>query len=391
MDNRLFTRIMRLMTVPRLRDVARLAGVHAATASRALNPATRSMVSAETAQRVLEAAAQLGYVANPIARSLKTNRTNSIGVVIPDLTNLLFPPIVRGIDDVLSPLGYSLLLVNTDNDKEREAAHIASLRARQVDGLILATALLEDPLLQRLGEQRVPLVLINRRMNTPGFPSVTGDDAGGVYLAVHHLVTLGHRRIAHLAGPQHTSTGQFRLRAYRQALQDLGLPHDDDLVAHCSAWTEAEGARGLAELLDRGVEFTAVLAGNDLLALGCYDLMRERGIHCPDELSIVGFNDMPIVDKLQPALTTVRIPHYRVGSEAAHMLLERLHKPDTPAKSILLPLELVVRGSTAPPASSRRPGGARQSGETTLRAPATQDRPDSVSPSRPHSPILTEL
>ncbi|MBX5447323.1 MAG: LacI family DNA-binding transcriptional regulator, partial [Acidothermus cellulolyticus] len=125
MDNRLFTRIMRLMTVPRLRDVARLAGVHAATASRALNPATRSMVSAETAQRVLEAAAQLGYVANPIARSLKTNRTNSIGVVIPDLTNLLFPPIVRGIDDVLSPLGYSLLLVNTDNDKEREAAHIA--------------------------------------------------------------------------------------------------------------------------------------------------------------------------------------------------------------------------------------------------------------------------
>lgn len=337
------------VAIPRLRDVAQLAGVHTATASRALNPATRGLVSEETAARVSEAAARLGYAINPIARSLKTNRSGTIGVVIPDLTNPLFPPIMRGIDDVVGPAGYSVLLVNTDNDKDREATQIASLRARQVEGLIVATALLHDPPMSRLAAEEIPLVLINRRMAAPGLPSVTGDDAAGVYLAVHHLASLGHRRIAHLAGPQRTSTGQVRLRAYHQALQDLGLPDDNDLVVECEAWTEAQGAYHLSRLFDRKIEFTAILAGNDLLALGCYDQLAQRGIACPEEISVVGFNDMPIVDKLRPSLTTVHIPQYEVGAEAARLLLARIRDDKAAAKSILLPLELVVRNSTAPP------------------------------------------
>lgn len=356
------------MPIPRLRDVAELAGVHTATASRALNQDTRGLVSEETAARVANAAAQLGYNVNPIARSLKTSRSHTVGVVIPDLTNPLFPPIMRGIDDVLEPLGYSALLVNTDNDKDREAKQIASLRARQVDGLIVATALLDDPRMDRLASEHIPLVLINRRMDSSTLPSVTGDEATGVHLAVRHLAELGHRDIAHLAGPQTTSTGKVRLRAYRQALQDLGLPYNDDLVVDTEAWTESQGAQGLGRLFDRNVPFTAVLAGNDLHALGCYDLLRERGISCPDEISVVGFNDMPIVDKLSPSLTTVHIPQYQVGAEAARLFLDRIRDKHAPAKSVLLPLELIVRDSTRPPSSPVRSTAKLRRAPTVSRA-----------------------
>jgi LacI family transcriptional regulator len=334
---------------PTLRDVAREAGVHPATASRALNPATRPLVNGETASRVVRVAESLGYRPNPIARSLKTSRSATIGLVIPDLTNPLFPPIVRGIEDVLGPAGYNAWLVNTDNDPDREESLVDSLRSRQVEGLIVATARLQHPLLERLRAEGVRMVLINRRTANADLPSVTGDDATGIATAVAHLADLGHRRIAHLAGPQNTSTGLVRHRAFLQSLRDHGLDDDLGLVAACASWSEDEGARALRDLLDADREFTAVVAGNDLLALGCYDVFAERGIDCPRDLSVVGFNDMPFIDKLRPPLTSVRVPHYVVGSEAARMLLEALQHPDSHARSVLLPLTLIRRQSTGPP------------------------------------------
>lgn len=338
------------MRPPTLRDVAQEAGVHPATASRALNPATRSLVNEETASRVVRVATAMGYRPNPIARSLKTSRSATVGVVIPDLTNPLFPPIVRGIEDVLGPAGYGAWIVNTDNDPERERTQVEGLRSRQVEGFILGTALLEDPLLAQLQSEQVPMVLINRRTANQSIASVTADDTAGVATAIEHLVRLGHRRIAHLAGPQDTSTGKIRLQAYRQALDEHGLETDSALVAECRSWTEQEGARGLRELLDAGTSFTAVLAGNDLLALGCYDVFEERGIVCPRDLSVIGFNDMPFIDKLRPPLSSVRVPHYDLGVEAARMLLDRLQDPTRSPRSVLLPLSLVLRQSTGPPA-----------------------------------------
>jgi LacI family transcriptional regulator len=181
---------------------------------------------------------------------------------------------------------------------------------------------------------------------------------------MRHLVELGHRRIAHLGGPQTLSTGLNRLRAYRHALHDHGLEPDDDLVLVCEAFTESAGAKALSQLLDRGVEFTAVLAGNDLLALGCYDALAEHGLSCPDDVSVVGFNDTPFMDKLQPPLTTVRIPHYEIGAEAARLLLDALRAPERHARSVLLPLSLIVRQSTAPPSPVRaRAGVSGHAGE----------------------------
>lgn len=334
---------------PTLRDVADAAGVHPATASRALNPATRGLVNADTARRVIKVAESLGYRPNPIARGLKTAKSGTVGVVIPDLTNPLFPPIVRGIEDVLEPAGYSGLIVNTDNDPKRERQQVESLRSRQVEGLIVATAMLDHPLLDQLSREGVLMVMVNRRPEGVDVPSITPDDATGVELAVRHLADLGHRRIAHLAGPVTTSTGLVRARAFRSTVRDLGLDDDPGLVATCEYWSEEAGAAALRALLDRDTSFTAVVAGNDLIALGCYDVFAERGLECPGDISVVGFNDMPFLDKLRPPLTTIGIPHQQIGAEAARLLLDAIADHSRPTRSVLLPLHLVVRGSTAAP------------------------------------------
>ncbi|MBU2670327.1 LacI family transcriptional regulator [Actinoplanes bogorensis] len=337
------------MTAPTLRDVAQLAGVHPATASRALNPQTRPLVNADTARKVLKAAESIGYQPNPIARSLKTSRSSTVGLVIPDLTNPLFPPIVRGIEDVLTPAGYNAWIVNTDNDPGREETQIESLRSRQVEGLIVATARREHPLLVRLQQHGVRMVLINRRVDGIELPSVAADDDTGIALAVAHLAALGHTRIAHLAGPQQTSTGVARARAFRHAMIDNGLGDDPALTVECGYWSESEGAQALRRLLDSGAKFTAVVAGNDLIALGCYDVFAERGMTCPDDMSVIGFNEMPFLDKMRPPLTTVAIPHYEIGVEAARLLLDTLDDPERHPRSVLLAPSLVVRASTAPP------------------------------------------
>ncbi|QCX74777.1 HTH-type transcriptional regulator DegA [Streptomyces sp. YIM 121038] len=333
----------------RLRDVADTAGVHPATASRALNPATRARVSAATARRVLRAAEDLGYRPNPIARSLKTARSHTVGLVVPDLTNPCFPPLVRGIESVLEPAGHHAWIVDTHHDPRREHAQVDSLRSRQVDGLIVATALRDHPQLRALHADGVPLVLVNRRVDGLDVPCVTPDDASGITQAVAHLAALGHTRVAFVGGPATTSTGAARARAFLHAVRDLGLAEGPALLTEAARWSEAAGARALRALLDAGADCSAVVAANDLLALGCYDAIAERGLRCPADVSVVGFNDMPFLGRLRPALTTVRVPHHEVGAEAARMLLDCVAGPARPARSLLLPVSLVVRASTAPP------------------------------------------
>ena len=338
------------MQTPTLRDVADAAGVHPATASRALNPATRGLVNADTARRVIKVAESLGYRPNPIARGLKTSKSGTVGLVIPDLTNPLFPPIVRGIEDVLEPAGYSGLIVNTDNDPGRERAQIELLRSRQVEGLIVATALVHHPLLEQMQREGVLMVMVNRRPDGIDVPSITPDDAAGVRAGRPAPRGPGPpsdrppgRSREHLDGcgagalvPQRRP----RPRSRRGPRAGRHVPR---------FWSEASGAEALRGLLDADARFTAIVAGNDLIALGCYDVFAERGIDCPGHVSVVGFNDMPFLDKLAPPLTTIAIPHQQIGAEAARLLLDTIAEPNRPARSVQLPLSLVVRGSTAPP------------------------------------------
>jgi LacI family transcriptional regulator len=340
-----------------LRDVAAAARVHPATASRALNPETRLLVSEDTAKRVSEAAAQLGYRPNPVARSLRTRRSHTVGVLIPDLNNPLFPPLVRGLEDKLAEAGYVALIGNTDAEADRERTLFEQMRARHVDGFVLATVTLHDRLLAEATAAEIPVVLMNRLAHDCRFPSVSVDNEQGARMAVSHLAKLGHTRIAHIAGPLEASTGASRLRGFRDGMAAHGLQADDGLICYAVKYTIEEGARCCRELLARRGDFTAIWAANDMLAVGCYAALEDEGRRCPEGVSVVGFNDMPFIDRLRPPLTTIRFPHYQLGAEAAQLLLERISGADGPVKILYLAPELVARGSAARPGAAAGAGG----------------------------------
>jgi len=335
-----------------LKDVADSVGVHLSTVSRVLNQKPGYAVSDEVATRIRKAASDLGYKTNPFAYSLRINRSFTIGVLIPDLSNPVFPPIIRGIEHTLGRVGYTAILADCDNRVDEERRILDRFKARQSDGLILATAQRDDDMIRECVEEGYKVVLVNRSIDSRDVSSVTNDDHEGILQAVEHLVKLGHSRIAHVAGPQHISTGHARYKAFRAALREFGMEPDDSLIGYCDTFSEEEGRKALTRLLANNTDFTAVVAANDLIALGCYDAMEDAGLQCPRDLSITGYNDMPFVDKFKPPLTTVRIPLYEMGVKAAEEILDLLESPDPQSKRLKLQPALVVRGSTAPPAAT---------------------------------------
>lgn len=307
------------------------------------------MVSEAVADRVIRIAGEMGYARSTLAYGLRTGRTHTVGVVIPDLTNPLFPPIIRQIERTLAEQGYIAILADSDNDQNNEMAIVQSLKSRNVDGLILATAHRLDSVVSACVEEHIPLVLVNRTIDTHSVTAVINDDAHGIELAVSHLVELGHKSIAYLGGPQDTSTGHDRFLAFKKLMRTGMFKSHNDLIVNSKAFTETEGHRCFLSILKKRRKFTAVVAANDLLALGCYDAIQERGLSCPADISVTGFNDMPFMNRLSPPLTSLRIPHDEIGKEAALLFLERIRDPETPVRTVNLLPELIVRGSTAPP------------------------------------------
>jgi LacI family transcriptional regulator len=330
-----------------LREVAELAGVNPSTVSRALSPFSRHLVNPETLRRVQAAALELDYAPNRVASSLRTGRSHSIGVVIPDLTNPLFPPVVRGISDGLASAGYTALVTNTDRNVENERTMLETLLERQVDGLIMASAATDDELVAIGLDRGVPVVLVNRMVDDHRILAVLSDDWHGMNEAVGHLASLGHRSIGHVAGPLGIATGVLRRQAFFDAMATHGLDVPDRAVVVASTFTESGGTAAARELLRSFLACTAIVAANDLIALGCYAAAAELGRSCPDDLSVVGFNDMPFADKFCPPLTTVRIPAYEMGVRAARLLIDRLQDGSVPVGPVLLPTRIVVRGSVA--------------------------------------------
>ena len=332
-----------------LREVASAAQLDISTVSRALRPETRSRVRPETVKRVLATADALGYRANPFARGLKDQRSMTIGMLVPDLGNPLFPPIVRGIEDGLRDRGYAMILANTDQDLGREEQLLDVFLQRRVDGLVLATALREYPLLDTLVSARVPVVLVNRTMDESRLSMVSGDDHQGVGLAVKHLVGLGHRRIAFVGAALSASTGFNRHQYFRGWMQSQGVPVDDDLVVFAPWFNKDDGADATEELLARGKEFTAIVASSDMIALGCYRALRNHGLRVPDDVSVVGYNGSRWCDEFNPPLTSIHVPKYDIGRQTAALLLALLDNPGARPANVLLPTTLQQRASTAPP------------------------------------------
>ena len=339
--------------VSTLADVARAAGVHPGTASKALNPDSRHLVAALTVQRVLEVAAELDYQPNSLARGLRTSRSFTIGLLVPDLTNPLFPPIVRGVEEVLGAAGYSALIVNTDNDAKKEMQLFMTLLNRRCDGFILATAFRQDPVVEEIAKRNIPAVLVNRSTESHLLPAVAGDEVAEVRDAIKYLVELGHRRIAHVAGPQDLSTGYIRRQAFLATIKDFGLDPDECPVVVATGFNEAAGKAASRELISRsGKRLTAILAGNDQLAIGVIDCLSATGMKCPEDISIIGFNDIPRMDRITPSLTTFALPKHEMGVRAAQILQAWIEGTSIPEPStIYLPCPLIIRDSTGPASS----------------------------------------
>lgn len=338
-------------------DVAARAGVHKATVSRALNKLTEHQVNPATARRVQRAARELGYVPNIVARGLRTHLSMTIGVILPDLTNPLFPPIVRGIESYLTPRGYTALIVNTDGRDDQEAAAFDSLLERRVDGFIIATGQIEHPLVADAYRRDIRAVMLNRGSTAVPYPLVTGDDAAGVSSAVNHLVELGHRDIVHLSGPANFTTSIVRADAFTAAARRHSQVRH--AVSPAPALSIRAGVAGMVQLLRRDEELpTAIVAGNDLLAVGILRALRAQGLSCPGDISVCGFNDMLFAEDFNPPLTTVRVPHQDLGSEAARLLLEGIAAERQQSVTVTLPASLIVRSSTAAPRTRSLRGGS---------------------------------
>ncbi|MCZ0734794.1 LacI family DNA-binding transcriptional regulator [Phreatobacter sp. AB_2022a] len=332
-----------------LRRLADAVGVHPSTVSRALDPAKRHLVADDVADRIIAAARELGYRPNPVAASLRTRRSTLVGVLVPDITNPVFSPIISGIAEVLGAEGYSTIVADAGSEFGARMALIDELIARRVDGLVLATVSRDDPMLEHCLAEGIHVVLVNRADDADRAPSVVSDDVAGMRVAVEHLHRLGHRAIGHLAGPSTLSTGHLRRLGFEQVMREHGLAVPAGAIVEARSYDRDEGERATAAMLDACPGVTAIAAANDLLALGAYKALAARGLACPRDVSVVGHNDMPLVDMVEPPLTTIRIGPRDMGRDAARLLLERMTGSTLPARRIVLAPDLVERASTAPP------------------------------------------
>ncbi len=324
----------------RLRDVAAAAGVDASVVSRVLSGDARLSIRPETRERVLAAAARLDYRPNTAARTLKTARTMAIGMIVPDLANVNYATIAQGAEEAATTAGYVLLVAHGSASDRLPDLH------GRIDGLLVGMATSETP---RHGEfgGGVPALLVNRR-EPCGIPSVTVDDEAGGTLAVSHLLSLGHRRIAHVAGPQNADTARRRLRGYTAALESAGVRPEPGWIAE-TTFDEAGGHVAATRLLRLEPRPTALFVGNVRAAIGALAAARRLGLRVPDELSVVGFHDAPFAAYLDPALTTVRMPLEEMGRQAVDSLLALLGGRSVDDTMVATPPELVVRASSAPP------------------------------------------
>jgi LacI family transcriptional regulator len=323
-------------------DVAREAGVSSMTVSRVIN--NKGEVSPITRQRVLEIIERLGYRPSGIARGLATQRTGTLGLVVPDVANPFFSDVARGVEHVAYAEGYNTFLCNTEEDPHRELAVLKSLEEKRVDGLVLCSSRLDDGELRAVVAWHPTVVLVNRRLGGDCVRSVLVDDETGGRLATQHLLQAGHRAVGFLAGPTVSHSGRQRAEGYRAALAAAGLPYNPAWVRHCPPVVEG-GQEAARELLIAHSELTALVCYNDLVAVGVLQACASLGRQVPGDVAIVGYDDIPLSALVTPPLTTCRVPRYELGVQAVRLLLDQIDGCPDECDEIVLRPELTVRAS----------------------------------------------
>jgi LacI family transcriptional regulator len=329
---------------PTLRDVAKLAGVSKATAARVMNGDV-DLVREPTRERVMNAVQRLGYERHAIAGSLRSMRTYMLAVSIPDITNPFWPEVARGVQDAVESTGYTVVLMNNDWDAIRERKHLKQMRQKQFDGLIInPTGTLNADLL----ELHIPVVLLASGESYPDFDTVSSDSVQAVQLAMEHLIELGHRRIGLIAGPSRRRKSYTHRDTYIKLCHEHRLEVDPALIVE-TTFSQEGGYIAMRQLIDLPRRPTAVFAVNDIIALGALRAAQTAGVNVPEDMSLIGMDDIFAAATSYPPLTTIAKPKYDIGATAAHYLLERINGADIEVtRHPLLPCTLVYRHSTMP-------------------------------------------
>ncbi|HEX2922754.1 MAG TPA: LacI family DNA-binding transcriptional regulator [Chloroflexota bacterium] len=329
---------------PTIRDVASLAGVSVASASRVLGGSSHP-VAEETRRRVLQAARQLDFTPNAFARGLSKRECHLVGLVIPNIREPYFIEIARGTEDAIIRQGYMVVLCNTDREQEKERRYVEELRAMRAGIILVGRAIYGEAHLADLASHPAPVVVVGRHQ----LPCATilVDNVQGGLDATSHLIACGYRRIAFIGGPAISSTANDRLAGYRQAMERYGLPIDPTLMVESDFSLEG-GARGIVPLLQSPNRPEALFAANDQMAIGAMREARRFGLRIPEDLSVVGFNDVPMAAFADPPLTTIHLPLHRIGEIAAELLLRQLQSQNWENSSVRIRGDLVIRDSTVP-------------------------------------------
>ena len=324
-----------------IRDVAARAGVTDMTVSRAVNGS--GPVSEGVRKRVMEAVEELGYVPSRVARGLRSNRTHTLALIVTDVTNPFFTTIARGVEDAASDRDHLLLLCNTDESEAEELRYLEMLAGQGVDGVLFVPARSGQAARALAARHRLPLVILDRRVSMPDLSVVRCDSQAGAAQMAQYLLDLGHREFAILAGPEGVPTSDDRVAGFTGALQGARAT-----VLH-GQFSNEWGREGIRRVLDRSPRPTAVFALNNFVTIGALQALHERGVRVPEDVSLVGFDDLPTAMVGQPFLTVVAQPAYEMGRRAVEVLLGQLGNPEQEPQEILLPTELVVRRSSGPP------------------------------------------
>jgi LacI family transcriptional regulator len=328
-------------------DVAKRAGVSTMTVSRVINHS--GYISQDTMERVEKAIAELGFVPNALARSLRFKQTKTIALVLTDITNPFFTTVARGVEDATSENGFSVMFCNTDESEAEEAENLNTLLQKQVDGVLLVPAGSSNESVTYLQERSIPVVVLDRRVPNVIVDTVRCDSVPGACEVTQHLIELGHRRIGLLSGPMKISTSEDRVTGYMQAMRASGLEIDPQWV-HYGLFTQNSGFQLAQALLELDPRPTAIVAGNNFIAIGAYAALRQAGLRIPDDISLVTFDDLHERLLLEPFLTTVDQPAYEMGYEATRLLLDYLGgEPPAEPKEIILPTRLIIRSSSGKP------------------------------------------
>jgi LacI family transcriptional regulator len=326
-----------------IRDVAKLAGVAPITVSRVIND--NSYVSHETRERVEAAIEELGYVPNMLGPSLRFKQTMTLAMIITDITNPFWTTVARGVEDVAQENGYSTILCNTDESEEKQEQYLQMLLRRRIDGILLVpTSISPDPI-RLIQKQDIPVVVLDRRVLDVKVDTVRTDSEEGAYQLTKHLISLGHRRITMLAGPQSVSTANDRVDGFCRALNEISLK-SCDLQIFWGNFTQESGYEMTKKALVASPKPTALFAANNFVAIGAIQALQEQNLQVPEDMALVAFDDMSLALNINPFLTVANQPARMMGKQAARLLLDRIKgEIDRPCQQILLPTEIIIRSS----------------------------------------------